>query len=208
LYKYKKKTGKTFPVHETGAFSGMTGILRCVWKFVYLQGFNVKLKIIEICKKEHLPEPEMKEQNGGFVITLFKSITENVIIKNGITHGAANGVANVPKNKTDVVSVGDVDGVANGVAYKAAYETQKYINGGTIEKEAMQVKKKLTTLLFVVAANEGGKRADYIKMTGFSRNSVDRYIKLLIENKLIEFIGSATQTGGYFLTALAKKLLK
>jgi ATP-dependent DNA helicase RecG len=197
------------------------------------------LKIIGICKKEKLPEPEMKEQNGGFVITLFKTISENETGKlstdegangdaNDRTNGDANGDVNNPTNEINKYASdranGDVNGDANGDANNptdrineyandhanntfAIHKTDKYINGGTISKENLQVKKKLTILLLVIAANEGGKRNDYIKLTGFSKNSIGRYLRLLMDNKLIVFKGGSTKTGGYFLTVITKKLL-
>ncbi len=43
------------------------------------------IKIIETCKQADLPEPEMKEQDGGFIVTLFKdNLTEEQLVKLGL----------------------------------------------------------------------------------------------------------------------------
>jgi len=43
------------------------------------------IKILETCKVADLPEPEMKEQDGGFIITLFKdNLTEENLVKLGL----------------------------------------------------------------------------------------------------------------------------
>lgn len=43
------------------------------------------IKILDTCKLAELPEPEMKERDGGFIITLFKdSLTEEQLIKLGL----------------------------------------------------------------------------------------------------------------------------
>jgi ATP-dependent DNA helicase RecG len=43
------------------------------------------IKILDTCKQADLPEPEMKEQDGGFIITLFKdNLTEERLLKLGL----------------------------------------------------------------------------------------------------------------------------
>ena len=43
------------------------------------------IKILDTCKQAGLPEPEMQEQDGGFIITLFKNnLTEEQLIKLGL----------------------------------------------------------------------------------------------------------------------------
>ena len=43
------------------------------------------IKIIDTCKEAELPEPEMQEQDGGFIITLFKNtLTEEQLTKLGL----------------------------------------------------------------------------------------------------------------------------
>lgn len=43
------------------------------------------IKILDSCKQAELPEPDMQEQDGGFIITLFKNkLTEEQLIKLGL----------------------------------------------------------------------------------------------------------------------------
>jgi ATP-dependent DNA helicase RecG len=43
------------------------------------------IKIIETCKRAELPEPEMNEQDGGFIITLFKNtLSDEQLLKLGL----------------------------------------------------------------------------------------------------------------------------
>jgi ATP-dependent DNA helicase RecG len=43
------------------------------------------IKILDACKEAELPEPEMQEQDGGFIITLFKNnLTQEELIKLGL----------------------------------------------------------------------------------------------------------------------------
>ncbi len=45
------------------------------------------IKILDTCKEADLPEPEMKEQDGGFIITLFKdNLTEEQLTKRGLNN--------------------------------------------------------------------------------------------------------------------------
>jgi DNA-binding IclR family transcriptional regulator len=47
-----------------------------------------------------------------------------------------------------------------------------------------------------------------MRLTGFSDSNINRYLKLLMDNELVEFRGNSTLTGRYFLTPAAKKILK
>ena len=43
------------------------------------------IKILDTCKEAELPEPEMQEQDGGFIITIFKNnLTQDHLIKLGL----------------------------------------------------------------------------------------------------------------------------
>jgi len=79
---------------------------------------------------------------------------------------------------------------------------------GIFEDATRGVKDKLTILLKAIAANEGKKVPDYKGTTGLPDKTIERYIKQLKNAGLIEFIGDATQTGGYFLTEKMKAKLK
>jgi predicted HTH transcriptional regulator len=147
---------------------------------------NGTLKIINLCKNENLPEPVMEERDGGFVITLFKK-----------------------EETSEYTSEGTIEGTIEKISVNKMI-IEKKIEGtieGTIEA-TIEVKKKLSILLSAIALNEGKRRLAYRKIAGLSESTINRYIKLLIENQLVEFRGESNQTGGYFLTSLAKKILK
>jgi ATP-dependent DNA helicase RecG len=78
---------------------------------------------------------------------------------------------------------------------------------GAIEGATKPLKQKLKELLIVIAKNEGFKSVDYIERTEIPKKSIERYLKILREAGMIEFIGDATQTGGYFLTQSFKSKL-
>jgi len=93
-----------------------------------------------------------------------------------------------------------VDGVNDG-AIEGAIE-------GATEGATEGVKEKLTTLLTAII-NEEGKRTPFYKdVTKLTDSSIERYIKQLRENNLIEFKGNSSQTGGYYLTEELKRKLK
>jgi ATP-dependent DNA helicase RecG len=57
------------------------------------------IKIFETCKEAGLPEPEMKEQDGGFIITLFKDTLSNErLIKLGLNGRQINAMFFVKEN--------------------------------------------------------------------------------------------------------------
>ncbi len=57
------------------------------------------IKILNTCKQAALPEPEMKEQDGGFIITLFKdNLTEEQLIKRGLNARQLKAVQYIKEN--------------------------------------------------------------------------------------------------------------
>ncbi|MCL6102268.1 MAG: putative DNA binding domain-containing protein [Bacteroidetes bacterium] len=51
------------------------------------------IKILDTCKLADLPEPEMKEQDGGFIITLFKdNLTHEILLKQGLNERQVKSV--------------------------------------------------------------------------------------------------------------------
>ena len=51
------------------------------------------LKIIDTCKAAELPEPELTERDGGFVVTLFKdNLTEEQLVKLGLNNRQVKAV--------------------------------------------------------------------------------------------------------------------
>jgi ATP-dependent DNA helicase RecG len=62
------------------------------------------IKIIDTCKQADLPEPEMKEQDGGFIITLFKdNLTEERLTKLGLNDRQVKAV-NFVKEKGKITN--------------------------------------------------------------------------------------------------------
>ena len=56
-----------------------------------------------------------------------------------------------------------------------------------------------------IVYDEGKRVKDYVKSTGIPKSSIERYLKLLRDAGLIQFIGDAPQTGGYYLMEQLKK---
>jgi ATP-dependent DNA helicase RecG len=64
------------------------------------------IKILDTCKQAELPEPEMQEQDGGFIITLFKNnLTEEQLIKLGLNERQLKAVFFV-KEKGSITNSG------------------------------------------------------------------------------------------------------
>jgi len=71
------------------------------------------------------------------------------------------------------------------------------------------LKKNIEKLLVSIIENEGKKVVDYVLLTKFQKRAIERYIKILRENNLVEFIGETkAKSSGYFLTKDLKKKIK
>lgn len=58
------------------------------------------IKILETCNEAELPEPEMQEQDGGFIITIFKNnLTEEQLIKLGLNDRQVKAVLFVKEKR-------------------------------------------------------------------------------------------------------------
>lgn len=121
------------------------------------------------------------------IFTTIVPLTKEIIKKpnEGASEGAIKGAK---KSKTDGVFEGVIE--------------------GAIEGATKGLKEKLVDLLKAIAINEGKRVPDYRESTGTADSSIERYIKQLKEAGLIEFIGDAPQTGGYYLTKKMKEKLK
>ena len=82
--------------------------------------------------------------------------------------------------------------------------TVEAIIEGAVKGTTTSVKSKLKKLLLAVSENEGGKAKDYAAVTKIAAKSIERYLKILSDVELIEFKGTAKQTGGYFATEKVK----
>lgn len=59
------------------------------------------IKILEACKEAGLPEPDMQEQDGGFLITLYKNrLTEEQLAKAGLNDRQLKAVAYVKEHSS------------------------------------------------------------------------------------------------------------
>ena len=103
--------------------------------------------------------------------------------------------------KLGAASDGAIDGTTN--------EKDDGAIDGAIDGATKEVKRKLTVLLKAIANDEGKRTPDYRETTKLgSDRTMERYIQLLRDAKLIVFKGDAPQTGGYYLTAELKDKLK
>lgn len=79
---------------------------------------------------------------------------------------------------------------------------------GAIEGARAYVKTKLVTLLKAIYYNEKKRVPDYSEITGMSSKTVERYIRILRNSDLIDFVGEGTKVGGYILTAPLKEVIE
>ena len=86
-------------------------------------------------------------------------------------------------------NIGAIGGVIGGV------------NEGVIEGVTEGVKERLVELLKAITYKEGERIPEYRILTGFPNSSFERYIKLLRDASLIQFMGDSPKTCGYFLTS-------
>ena len=87
------------------------------------------IKILDTCKQADLPEPEMKEQDGGFIITLFKdNLTEDRLIKFGLNDRQLKAVTFVKeKGKISNADFQELYGVSKATATRNLTElVEKY----------------------------------------------------------------------------------
>ncbi|MCC5916606.1 MAG: putative DNA binding domain-containing protein [Cryomorphaceae bacterium] len=80
--------------------------------------------------------------------------------------------------------------------------------GDEIDGATKATKLKLSALLNAIVNNEGKRTPDYKAITNLGgERTIERYIELLRVAGFIEFIGSAAQTGGYYITDKLKKII-
>ncbi|MDP2335028.1 MAG: ATP-binding protein [Bacteroidota bacterium] len=87
------------------------------------------IKILDTCKLAGLPEPEMKERDGGFIITLFKdNLTEDQLIKLGLNDRQLKAVFFVQeKGKISNADFQELHGVSKATATRDLTElVEKY----------------------------------------------------------------------------------
>ena len=150
---------------------------------IFLRGFMEKigrgtLKILDACKEAGLGEPVWRTNENDVRLTFFSNVESN----------GDNASIHNPNKKVEGTTEGAIE--------------------GAIEGATKSLKLKLAVLLKAIVDNEGKRIPQYEEITNFNKKTIERYISLLRDADLIEFKGEASQTGGYHLTPVLKKILK
>jgi ATP-dependent DNA helicase RecG len=144
--------------------------------------------------KNGSPEPrfETDEHHSYFITTLpiHSAFLEHGNALNGAIKGEEQSIQ-ITDNKYYMFFV-DSGGAINGV-----------INGALNEA----VINELVNVLRVIHNQKGINRIELIERIGKAKTTIERYLKILKENNLIEYRG-AKKTGGYFLSEYALDKLK
>jgi ATP-dependent DNA helicase RecG len=144
--------------------------------------------------KNGSPEPrfETDENHSYFITTLpvHPAFLEQGDALNGVIKGKEQSIQ-ITDNKYYTLLVGN-DGAINGVINGALNET--IIN-------------ELVNVLRIIHNQKGINRIELIERIGKAKTTLERYLKVLKENNLIEYRG-AKKTGGYFLSEYALNKLK
>ena len=102
---------------------------------------------------------------------------------------------------------GKPEGVSEGVVEGTNEELIGGAVGGAVGGATKRVKEKLTLLLNTIVIEEGKRTPDFAKFLKISERSIERYLQQLKEAGLIEFVGVAAHTGGYYLTKRMQDIL-
>lgn len=153
---------------------------------------------IPIIRKEMVkngsPEPhfETDENHSYFITTLpiHSAFLERDDALNGAIKWEEQSIQ-ITDNKYYMLLIGS-GGAINGV-----------INGALNEA----VIKELVNVLRIIHNQKGINRIELIERIGKAKTTIERYLKILKENNLIEYRG-AKKTGGYFLSEYALDKLK
>ncbi len=105
----------------------------------YLAGFIERWgsgtrRIVDLCKAQGLPEPEYKEEQGGFSVWFYKDIyTEDNLRKMGLNKRQIEMVKYMKKHKT--VSLSSFKDIVSGVSEKTLYrDLQELVDRGLLKK--------------------------------------------------------------------------
>ena len=145
-------------------------------------------------EKNGSPEPrfETDENHSYFITTL--PIHSAFLDRSDASNGAIKGKdqpIQMADDKYYMFFVGD-DSAINGV-----------INGALSEA----IINELVNVLRIIHSQKGINRIELIERIGKAKTTIERYLKILKENNLIEYKG-AKKTGGYFLSEYALDKLK
>ena len=160
---------------------------------VFLTGLIDKLgrgtlKVIEECNLAGLKIPGWKDTTDGVTLTfngpkalsIKKENTKNDGVSDGVNDGVNDGVS-------DFINDGISDGVINSVS-----------DG---------VKKELLIIVHLINDNPGINTKLIAESTNKPKPTIERYIRIAKETKMIDFQGSS-KTGGYYVTEKMKEKLK
>jgi len=105
----------------------------------YLTGFIERWgsgtkRIVDLCKAQGLPEPEYKEEQGGFSVWFYKDIyTEGNLRKMGLNERQIEMVKYMKEHKT--VSLSSFKDIVSGVSEKTLYrDLQELVGRGLLKK--------------------------------------------------------------------------
>ena len=164
----------------------------------FVNRFNRGVEMAQSDLKDNGNEPAEFDLNtfGVFGVTIKEKHIEKIKadFSNPWKGGAINGALN---EKGDDIQVSDNK-------YNIFFEDISWVLNsalsGAIITELIKVIKAINT-------NRGINRVELINITEKGKTSLDRYLKILKDNDIIEYIGSK-KTGGYYLTKRAKNKLK
>ncbi|MNX45297.1 hypothetical protein D3C86_758050 [compost metagenome] len=190
----------------------------------FLKGYMEKigrgtLKIIEACKTANLKTPVWSKGSYTITLTFFNEPSDGYKKSNQHTGGAdlnesQNGKANatVTEGANKGANKGAIEGVVKGTTETADEGAVKKILEKLIERTIKditdKVKDNLIDLLYIISKSEGKRVPDFMASTAMSESTIERYIKMFRDAKLVDFRGSAAQTGGYFLSGKTRNKLK
>lgn len=182
-------------------------------QLVFLRGYIEKigrgtLKIVESCKQAGLKAPVWEIGEQTVKLTFFSESNIANRLKEVVDEAKLDGAID-----------GAIDGAKTNITIGAAVGTlfpivvpvislMGIIGGSIFSGMTNKVKDNLTKLLQTIAATEGLRAPDYIKVIDVSERTMERYLQQLKDTELIEFRGEAAQTGGYYLTEKLKEKLK
>lgn len=160
---------------------------------VFLRGLIDKLgrgtiKIVELCKKEGLKDPEWKPDIDGVTLTF-------------------NGPKALAAKKDATKSDGVNDGVSDGVSDGVNRLIDDGVNDGLIDGVSDGVRVEIIKIVELIIAKEGANALDIATKRGKSKPTIERYLRTAKEVGIIEFKG-APKTGGYFLTKKMQSKVK
>lgn len=191
-----------------------SGILNTTRLIKEYSGSHVKPSFSEgSVFKTIIPIPHLELNDKNEIIVVKKNGAANsqngaVNFKNDVANSESNDInsENIDNKgvQSELILKNDVANSENGVANS---EIQKIIHN-YFENETKKLKNTLTKLLYIIKNHTGLKGTEYGVILNLSDRTVDRYLKLLREANLIEFKGTSTKTGGYFLTKKIKYKIK